>query len=183
MLEKKTPRQMNEISAERSHCSARARHLCHKLGLNGESPEQLLHLRVALDKLLYAERCREVANAGLSGQGGRVRSSDHSHKIAAGEPSIQATGGHVSGPCAGRRARERSIAEKDRENEPDMTTYPVEFHRRSEQKWALRALTATARESNESVIASAGSAGRADPTLAKLPEPNAVAAGNRPMAT
>jgi hypothetical protein len=37
MLEKKTPRQMNEISAERSHCSARARHLCHKLGLNGES--------------------------------------------------------------------------------------------------------------------------------------------------
>jgi hypothetical protein len=64
-----------------------------------------------------------------------------------------------------------------------MTTYPVEFHRRSEQKWALRALTATARESNESVIASAGSAGRADPTLAKRPEPNAVAAGNRSMAT
>ena len=124
MLEKKTPRQMNEISAERSHCSARARHLCHKLGLNGESPEQLLHLRVALDKLLYAERCREVANAGLSGQGGRVRSSDHSHKIAAGEPSIPETRGNVLGTRAGRKTRERSTFKNDRENEPDMTTYP-----------------------------------------------------------
>ena len=28
-----------------------------------------------------------------------------------------------------------------------MTTYPLEFHRRSEQKWALRALAAAARES------------------------------------
>jgi len=28
-----------------------------------------------------------------------------------------------------------------------MTTYPLEFHRRSEQKWALRAQAASARES------------------------------------
>jgi hypothetical protein len=28
-----------------------------------------------------------------------------------------------------------------------MTTYPLDFHRRSEQKWALRSLAATARES------------------------------------
>jgi hypothetical protein len=27
-----------------------------------------------------------------------------------------------------------------------MTTYPLDFHRRSEQKWALRARAATARE-------------------------------------
>jgi len=27
-----------------------------------------------------------------------------------------------------------------------MTTYPLEFHRRSEQKWAVRAQAATARE-------------------------------------
>jgi hypothetical protein len=30
--------------------------------------------------------------------------------------------------------------------EPDMTTYPLEFHRRSEQKWALRAQASSARE-------------------------------------
>jgi hypothetical protein len=86
---------------------------------------------------LYAERCREVPIAGLSGQGGRVRSADDSYKIAAGQSSIPQTGGHVSGTCAGRRARGRSIVEKDRENEPDMTTYPLDFHRRA----------ATARES------------------------------------
>src|SRR5262249_29935048 len=55
-------------------------------------------------------------------------------------------GGNVSGTCTGRRTREGSITEKDRENEPDMTTYPLEFHRRSEQKWAVRAQAATARE-------------------------------------
>jgi hypothetical protein len=65
-------------------------------------------------------------------------------RSAAGEPSPPATGGHVSGPCAGRRAGERSIAARDRENEPDMTTYPVDFYRRSEQKWALRAWPSSA---------------------------------------
>jgi hypothetical protein len=96
-------------------------------------------------------RARSAAVSGrlssgrLSGQGRRLRSSDHSCKIAAGEASIPQTGGHVSGPCVRRRARERSIAEKDREN--DMTAYPVDFHRRSEQKWALRAQRSSARAS------------------------------------
>jgi hypothetical protein len=35
----------------------------------------------------------------------------------------------------------------DRETEPDMTTYPVEFHRRFEQKWARRAGVSRACES------------------------------------
>jgi hypothetical protein len=120
--------------------------LSNKLDSNSESPEQLLHLHVAVDRPC-AERCREITSGRLSRQGGRVRSSDHSCKIAAGEASIPQTGGHVSGPCVRRRARERSIAEKDRENELDMTTYPLEFHRRSEQKWAVRAQAATPRAS------------------------------------
>src|SRR5947209_13198749 len=33
-----------------------------------------------------------------------------------------------------------------RENEPDMTTYPLDFHRRFEQKWVLRAQASSARE-------------------------------------
>jgi hypothetical protein len=37
--------------------------------------------------------------------------------------------------------------EHDRENESDMTTYPLEFHRRSERKWVRRAQAASARES------------------------------------
>jgi hypothetical protein len=82
-----------------------------------------------------AECCREVTNGGLSGQGQRVRSSDHAYKIAARESSIPETRGNVLGTSAGRKARERSTFENDRENEPDMTTYPLEFHRRSEQKW------------------------------------------------
>ena len=86
-----------------------------------------------------AECCREVTNGGLSGQGQRVRSSDHAYKIAARESSIPETRGNVLGTSAGRKARERSTFENDRENEPDMTTYPLEFHRRSEQKWVLRA--------------------------------------------
>jgi hypothetical protein len=111
--------------------------------------EQLLHLHVTPDRPC-AERCREItsgrlSSGRLSGQGRRLRSSDHSCKIAAGEASIPQTGGHVSGPCVRRRARERSIAEKDREN--DMTAYPVDFHRRSEQTWALRAHAAIPRAS------------------------------------
>jgi hypothetical protein len=94
----------------------------------------------------YAERCREVANGSLSGQGERVRSSDNSYKIAAGEPSIPETRGNVLGTRAGRKTRERSTFENDRESEPDMTTYPLEFHRRSEQKWVLRAQASSARE-------------------------------------
>jgi hypothetical protein len=43
------------------------------------------------------------------------------------------------GTRAGRKTRERSTFKNDRENEPDMTTYPLEFHRRSEQKWVLGA--------------------------------------------
>jgi hypothetical protein len=120
-----------------------------KLDSNSGSPEQLLHLHVTPDRPC-AERCREItsgrlSSGRLSGQGRRLRSSDHSCKIAAGEASIPQTGGHVSGPCVRRRARERSIAEKDREN--DMTAYPVDFHRRSEQKWALRAQRSSARAS------------------------------------
>jgi hypothetical protein len=120
-----------------------------KLDSNSGSPEQLLHLHVTPDRPC-AERCREItsgrlSSGRLSGQGRRLRSSDHSCKIAAGEASIPQTGGHVSGPCVRRRARERSIAEKDREN--DMTAYPVDFHRRSEQKWALRAHAAIPRAS------------------------------------
>jgi hypothetical protein len=83
--------------------------------------------------------CREVANGSLSRQGERVRSSDNSYKIAAGEPSIPETRGNVLGTRAGRKTRECSTFKNDRENEPDMTTYPLEFHRRSEQKWVLRA--------------------------------------------
>jgi hypothetical protein len=120
--------------------------LSNKLDSNGESQEQLLHLHVAPDKPC-AERCREVTNAGLSRQGRRLRSSDPWSKIAAGQSSIPQTGGHVSGPCVRRRARERSIAEKDCENQPNMTTYPVEFHRRSEQKWTVRAQAAPPRAS------------------------------------
>jgi hypothetical protein len=37
--------------------------------------------------------------------------------------------------------------QNDHENEPDMTTYPLDFHRRSEQKWLLRAQASSARES------------------------------------
>jgi hypothetical protein len=90
--------------------------------------------------------CREVANGSLSRQGERVRSSDNSYKIAAGEPSIPETRGNVLGTRAGRKTRERSTFENDRESEPDMTTYPLEFHRRSEQKWVLRAQASSARE-------------------------------------
>src|SRR6266536_5865410 len=83
--------------------------------------------------------CREVANGSLSRQGERVRSSDNSYKIAAGEPSKSETRGNVLGTRAGRKTRERSTFKNDRENEPDMTTYLLEFHRRSERKWVLRA--------------------------------------------
>jgi hypothetical protein len=86
--------------------------------------------------------CREVASGSLPRQGERVRSSDNSYKIAAGEPSIPETRGHVLGTRAGRKIGERSTFKNDRENEPDMTTYPLEFHRRSEQKWMLRAQAA-----------------------------------------
>jgi hypothetical protein len=91
--------------------------------------------------------CREVANGSLSRQGERVRSSDHSYKIAAGEPSIPETRGNVLGTRAGRKTRERSTFKNDRENEPVMTTYPLESHRRSEQKWVLRAQASSACES------------------------------------
>jgi hypothetical protein len=91
--------------------------------------------------------CREAANGSLSRQGERVRSSDNSYKIAAGKPSILETRGNVLAARAGRRTRERSIFKNDRENEPDMTTYPLEFHRRSERKWILRAQASSARES------------------------------------
>jgi hypothetical protein len=47
----------------------------------------------------------------------------------------------------GEKPRERSAFENDRENEPDMTTYPLEFHRRAEQKWVLRAQASSACES------------------------------------
>jgi hypothetical protein len=99
----------------------------------------------------YAECCREVANGSLSGQGERVRSSDNSYKIAAGESSIPETRGNVLGTRAGRKTRKRSTFENDRENQPDMTTYPLEFHRRSEQKWVLRAQASSARESTPRV--------------------------------
>src|SRR5262249_12105516 len=111
--------QVREIHSPQPKARARARNSSRTCTL---SPDKL-----------YAERCREVPNAGLSGQGGRVRSSDDDYKIATGQSSIPQTGGHVSGTCAGRGARKRSIVEKDRENEPDMTTYPLDFHRRSEQ--------------------------------------------------
>jgi hypothetical protein len=83
----------------------------------------------------------------LSEQGERVRSSNRCYKIAAGEPSIPETFGNVSGAGAGRRTGERPSVENDREKEHDLTTYPLEFHRRSEQKWALRAQASSARES------------------------------------
>jgi hypothetical protein len=113
--------------------------------LSGENPEQWLHLHVDL-RQLHAERCREVTNGSLSGQGEGLRSSDHSYKIVAGKPSIPETCGNVLGTRAERRTRERPTVENDRENEPDMTTYPLEFHRRSERKWALRAQSSNARE-------------------------------------
>jgi hypothetical protein len=91
--------------------------------------------------------CREAANGSLSKQGERVRSSERSYKTAAGEPSISETCGNVSGACAGRRTGERPTVENDRENEPDMTTYPLEFHRRCEQRWSLRAKASSARDS------------------------------------
>jgi hypothetical protein len=46
--------------------------------LSGENPEQWLHLHVDL-RQLHAERCREVTNGSLSGQGEGLRSSDHSY--------------------------------------------------------------------------------------------------------
>jgi hypothetical protein len=51
------------------------------------------------------------------------------------------------GTRAGRKTRERSTFKNDREDEPHMTTYPLEFHRRSEQKWVLRAQASSACES------------------------------------
>jgi hypothetical protein len=50
------------------------------------------------------------------------------------------------GPRAGRKTRARSTFKNHRENEPDMTTYPLDFHRRSEQKWVLRAQASSARK-------------------------------------
>ena len=91
--------------------------------------------------------CREVANGSLSRQGERVRSPDNSLKIPAGEPSISETRGHVLGSRAARRTRVCSAFENYREYEPDMTTYPLEFHRRFEQKWALRAQASSGFES------------------------------------
>ncbi len=90
--------------------------------------------------------CHDVAKGNLSRQGERVRSPDNCYKIAAGEPSIPETRGHVLGPRAGRKTRARSTFKNHRENEPDMTTYPLDFHRRSEQKWVLRAQASSARE-------------------------------------
>ncbi len=90
--------------------------------------------------------CREVAKGNLSRQGERVRSPDNCYKIAAGEPSIPETRGNVLGPRAGRKPTECSTFKNDRENEPDMTTYPLDFHRRSEQKWVLRAQASSACE-------------------------------------
>ena len=100
--------------------------------------------------------CREVANGSLSRQGERVRSPDNCYKIAAGEPSIPETRGHVLGPRAGRKTRARSTFKNHRENEPDMTTYPLDFHRRFEQKWVLRAQASSAREGSaqEAVVGS-----------------------------
>ena len=101
--------------------------------------------------------CREVANGSLSRQGERVRSSDNSYKIAAGQPSIPETRGNVLGTRAARRTRVRSAFKNDRENEPNMTTYPLEFHRRSEQKWAHRAQGSSARESTPRAVRVASS--------------------------
>jgi hypothetical protein len=41
----------------------------------------------------------------------------------------------------------RSAFKNERENEPDMTAYPLEFHRCSEQKWAHRAQVSSACQS------------------------------------
>jgi hypothetical protein len=90
--------------------------------------------------------CHDVAKGNLSRQGERVRSPDNCYKIAAGEPSIPETRGHVLGPRAGRKTRARSTFKNHRENEPDMATYPLEFHRRSEQKWAHRVQASSACE-------------------------------------
>ena len=68
-----------------------------------------------------------------------MRSSDNCYKIAAGEPPIPETCGNVFGARAARRTRVRSASKNDREKERDVTTYPLDFHRRSEQKWAHRA--------------------------------------------
>jgi hypothetical protein len=108
--------------------------------------------------------CREVANRRLSRQGERLRSPDNSHKIATGEPSIPEARGNVLGARAARRTRGCSAFENYRENEPDMTTYPLEFHRRSEQKWAHRVQASSAWEST-SLAASAGSMRRATRNL------------------
>jgi Anti-sigma factor NepR len=95
----------------------------------------------------YAERCREVANGSLSGQGEKEYARlTILAKSLRESPSIPETRGNVLGTRAGRKTRERSTFENDRESEPDMTTYPLEFHRRSEQKWVLRAQASSARE-------------------------------------
>ncbi len=91
--------------------------------------------------------CRAVANRDLSSQGKRVRSSHTRCEIASRQSPIPETCGYVLGTRVGRRTRARSIVKNDGENEPPMTTYPLEFHKRSEQKWALRAQALSARES------------------------------------
>jgi hypothetical protein len=101
--------------------------------------------------------CREVANRRLSRQGERVRSPDNSHKIAAGEPSIPEARGNVLGAGAARRTRGCSAFENYREIEPDMATYPLEFHRRSEQKWAHRVQASSAWESTSRAVRVASS--------------------------
>ena len=75
-----------------------------------------MHLHVDLRQAVRGVVCREVANGSLSRQGERVRSSDNSYKIAAGEPSIPETRGNVLGTRAGRKTRERSTFKNDREN-------------------------------------------------------------------
>ena len=101
--------------------------------------------------------CHDVAKGNLSRQGERVRSPDNCYKIAAGEPSIPEARGNVLGARAARRTRACSAFENYRENEPDMATYPLEFHRRSEQKWAHRVQAASAWESTPRAVRLASS--------------------------
>jgi hypothetical protein len=58
----------------------------------------------------------------------------------------------------------RSAFKNERENEPDMTTYPLDFHRRAEQKWAHRAQVSSACESTPRVSRVRSSQGRQRPS-------------------
>jgi hypothetical protein len=91
----------------------------------------------------HPECLRAVEIRELSGQGERVCSSRHRGEIAARRAPVPETRGNVLGTCARPGTGTHPAFEGASRSGPHMTIYPVDFHRRSEQKWARRASRAS----------------------------------------